>query len=49
MKDEIHQHVRNAGYGNYEQVSAVVLETDGILPVLSAEGELLPAKNNGAR
>lgn len=49
LKDEIHQHVRNAGYGNYEQVSAVVMETDGILSVLNTEGELLPAKNNGAR
>ena len=41
-KDEIHQHVRNAGYGNYEQVSAVVLETDGTLSVLSSDGVLLP-------
>jgi len=42
LKDEIHQHVRNAGYGNYEQVSAVVLETDGTLSVLSSDGVLLP-------
>ncbi|MFH5836269.1 DUF421 domain-containing protein [Proteiniclasticum sp. C24MP] len=44
LEDEIRQHVRNAGYGSYEEVSAVVLETDGTLSVMGSLGELLPSE-----
>lgn len=40
-KDEIDQHVRNNGYSSYEEITAVVLESDGSLSVLDSDGDLL--------
>lgn len=34
-KDEIDQFVRNSDHGSYETVTAVILETDGSLSVVT--------------
>lgn len=41
-KDEIDQHVRNSGYSSYQQITAIVLESDGSLSVMESDGDLLP-------
>ncbi len=41
VKDEIEQFLRIGGYSSYDQISAVILETDGSLSVLSSGGELI--------
>lgn len=41
VKDEMDQFLRIEGYSSYEKISAVILETDGSLSVLSSDGKLI--------
>lgn len=40
-REEIHQFVRLQGHGSYEEIEAVILETDGSLSILTSQGELI--------
>lgn len=41
VKAEMDQFLRNQGFSSYDRVSAVILETDGSLSVLSSDGKLI--------
>ena len=41
VQSEIDQYLRNMGHSSYDKVSAVILETDGSLSVLTSDGKLI--------
>lgn len=41
VHSEMDQYLRNMGYSSYDKISAVILETDGSLSVLSSDGKLI--------
>lgn len=46
MKDEVRHAARVAGKASLDEVSAVVLETDGSMSVLTSRGELIEGKSS---